>query len=160
MEKRRSLLEDLHKENHSGFAGLFKSVWEEGYYWDTMWKDCLSVTNSCKECKFFNVSRGGFHPMRTILAEKPMDHVVMDFIGPLTASERGYTHVLLLVDVHTQFIWLVPMIEKTAVEVAYELVKIFAGFGVPKILQSDNEPSFVGGVCWGVENVVEKVDQS
>ena len=82
-----------------------------------------------------------------------MDHVVMDFIGPLTVSERGYTYVLLLVD-HTKFIWLVSMIEKTAVEVAYELVKIFAGFGVPKILQSDNEPSFVGEVIKEFSKIV------
>ena len=118
-----------------------------------MWEDCLKEVKSCKLCKLYNVKRGGFHPMRTILAERPMDHVVMDFIGPLKASDRGFVFVLLLVDVHTRFVFLRPMVVKKAVEVAYELVNVFASFGVPKILQSDNDPSFVNEVIEEFLNV-------
>ena len=145
-EKKKEMLKQFHKENHAGVAVLFKTVWEEGFWWPTLWDDCEKEIAKCKECKLFNVERGGFHLLKTILADKPMDHVIMDFAGPFKTSEGGYCFVLIIVDVLTRFCWLRPLMRRTAEDVAYILSEVFANFGVPKIVQSDNDPSFCNQV--------------
>ena len=75
-----------------------------------------------------------------------MDHVIYDFIGKLRVSERGYCFILIMVCVMTHFVFLKPLRTKSAKEVAFALVNVFANFGVPQILQSDNEQVMVADV--------------
>ena len=75
-----------------------------------------------------------------------MDHVIYDFIGKLRVSERGYCFILIMVCVMTCFIFLKPLRTKSAKEVAFALVNVFANFGVPRILQSNNEQVMVAEI--------------
>ena len=77
---------------------------------------------------------------------RPMDHVIYDFIGKLRVSERGYCFILIMVCVMTRFVFLKPLRTKSAKEVAFTLVNVFANFGVPQILQSDNKQVMVADV--------------
>ena len=67
----------------------------------------------------------------------------MDFIGKLPVSEKGFVFILIIVDVLTRFVVLRPLMRKDVKTVALELVNLFANFGVVKIIQSDNESTFV-----------------
>ena len=93
-EERKEILSSTHAESHMGENMLFNMIWEDGYWWETLWKECKKLTCSCKECMFFNIGRKGFHPVSTIQACWPMDHVIYDFIGKLRVSERGYCFIL------------------------------------------------------------------
>ena len=75
-----------------------------------------------------------------------MDHVIYDFIGKLRVSERGYCFILIMVCVMTCFVFLKPLRTKSAKEVAFTLVNVFANFEVPQILQSDNKQVMVADV--------------
>ena len=75
-----------------------------------------------------------------------MDHVIYDFIGKLRVSERGYCFILIMVCVMTRFVFLKPLRTKSAKEVAFTLVNVFANFGVPQIFQSDNKQVMVADV--------------
>ena len=145
-EERKEILSSTHAESHMGENMLFNMIWEDGYWWETLWKECKKLTCSCKECMFFNIGRKGFHPVSTIRACRPMDHVIYDFIGKLRVSERGYCFILIMVCVMTRFVFLKPLRTKSAKEVAFTLVNVFANFGVPQILQSDNEQVMVADV--------------
>ena len=111
-----------------------------------MWVECLDEVKKCKVCLLYNIERGGFHPMRTLVAKFPMDHVVMDFAGPFPVGNGGEVYILILVDVHTRFCFLRVMKGKTARKTACACMEVFANFGVPKLLQSDNDTSFANKV--------------
>ena len=81
--------------------------------------------------------------MSTVKADCPWDHIAMDFTGKLPASEKGFVFILIVVDVLTHFVVLRPLMRKDAKTVALELVNLFVNFGVAKIIQSDNESTFV-----------------
>ena len=81
--------------------------------------------------------------MSTVKADRPWDHIAMDFIGKLPASEKGFVFILIIVDVLTRFVVLRPLMRKDVKTVALELVNLFVNFGVAKIIQSDNESTFV-----------------
>ena len=87
-----------------GEAILFKMLWEDGFWWEGMWKECKLVAMGCRDCMKFNVGRRGFHPMGTILADRPWDHIIIDLIGQLKASERGFVFILIIVDVLTRYV--------------------------------------------------------
>ena len=145
-EERKEILSLTHAKLHMGENMLFNMIWEDGYWWETLWKECKKLTCSCKECMFFNIGRKGFHLVSTIQACWPMDHVIYDFIGKLRVSERGYCFILIMVCVMTCFVFLKLLRTKSAKEVAFALVNVFVNFGVPQILQSDNEQVMVADV--------------
>ena len=63
-EERKEILSLTHAKSHMGENMLFNMIWEDGYWWETLWKECKKLTCSCKECMFFNIGRKGFHPVR------------------------------------------------------------------------------------------------
>ena len=60
VEERLKLVADTHKQSHMGFKMLFKMLWEDGYFWDSMWFDCEKEVAKCCPCQVFNVGRCGF----------------------------------------------------------------------------------------------------
>ena len=138
MERKR-LINRVHEENHVGAKMMFQMLFADDYYWPSMFNDCARVANRCRECAKFNAARAGFHPMSTIVAGRPWDHIIWDLIGKLPTSVNGYNYVLIIVDVLTRFVVLKPLRTKSAEEIASRLVECFANFGVPMILQCDND---------------------
>ena len=59
-----------------------------------------------------------------ISADRPWDHVIIDLIGQLQASERGFVFILIIVDVLTCYVVLKLLRTKGAKEIAYALVKV------------------------------------
>ena len=143
MEERLKLVADTHKQSHMGSKMLFKMLWEDGLFWDLMWSDCEKEVVKCCPCQVFNVGRCGFQPMLTIVAKRPWDHIAMDLIGLLKCSERGFVFILIIIDVLTHFVVLKPLKMKEAKEIAYTLVKVFMNYRVPKMIQFDNEATFL-----------------
>jgi hypothetical protein len=141
-EERSKLLDHIHNQGHMGAEMLFEQTWARGYYWPLMKKQCQEKIATCQQCLKYNTGKTGFHPLRTISAALPFDHVAIDLFGPLTPSTNGSNYVLLLVDIATRFVILRPIMDKTAESVSRALYMIFTDFGIPQIIQSDNGTEF------------------
>jgi hypothetical protein len=73
----------------------------------------------------------------------PFDHIAIDLGQPtLETTSGGNNFVLVVVDICTRFVVLRSLPDKRATTVAWELLQIFADFGVPLIVQSDNGREF------------------
>ena len=140
MGERLKLVADTHKQSHMGSKMLFKMLWEDGFFWDSMWSDCEKEVAKCRPCQVFNVGRCGFQLMSTIVAKRPWDHIAMDLIGLLKCSERGFVFILIIIDVLTRFVVLKPLKTKEAKEIAYTLVKVFTNYRVQSSGSKTNEP--------------------
>ena len=80
--------------------------------------------------------------MKSIVAEWPWDHIAYDLFMPGPISVEGFNYVLVIVDICTHFVVLVPLWTKSAEEVALTFYNLFALLGFPKICQSDNGTEF------------------
>src|SRR5262249_11983552 len=96
----------------------------------------------------------GFHPLKSIHAELPLDHIAVDLAGPFPTSADGSNYLLVMVDVATRFVFLRPLTDKRAETVARVLLHIFADVGFPKIIQSDNGSEFVNALITNVTKAV------
>ncbi|MEZ0208637.1 MAG: RNase H-like domain-containing protein [Candidatus Paceibacterota bacterium] len=151
-ELRETEVLKAHEFNHSGSHALFMYLFRNGWYWPKMRRDCRSVVANCPSCLQFNVGRRGFHPLRTINATYPFDHVAIDLGQIATTSTKGNNYFLVLADICTRFVLIRALPDKAALTVARTLYQLFTDFGLPKILQSDNGSEFKNQVISHLHN--------
>ena len=138
----KQLLLDLHLINHANAKEMFAKLKQEKKSWPNMMEDCRAVCRSCPACQRFTIVKSGYHPQQSLKSSLPMDHIVIDLIGPLETSQGGENYILIIIDVFSRYIFLVAIKDKAAMTIATELFRIFCLFGPPKILQSDNGTEF------------------
>ena len=144
--ERQRLIDEEHATTHAGAEQLFMQLFRKGWYWSTMKQECLKRANSCDRCLQFNVSRQGYHPLHTITAALPFDHIAMDLGQVSTTSTRGNNFFIVITDICTRFSIVRALPNKSAQIVAQCLFEVMADFGLPKIIQSDNGLEFVNQV--------------
>ena len=142
-EERQKILDDHHLIGHYGADAMVADIHSKGMNWIAMRREALDTVKRCRQCQMFNISRSGFHPLKTIQAMRPGDHWAIDTAGPLPTTSRGHHFALVMVDICTRFCILRPLPWKDAGHVAEQLALVFCDFGFPQILQSDNGTEFV-----------------
>ncbi len=151
--ERSSIIDQAHSEGHFGSEYIFNKIWNDGVYWPGLKTDCLDHVANCIQCLRFNVSKRGFHPMQSINAKFPFDHVALDLLQ-LMMTARGHNYMLICVDVATRYVVLVPLTSKLAANVGRALWFIMCWYGVPKIIQSDNGSEFVNSTIKAINNLM------
>jgi transposase InsO family protein len=72
------------------------------------------------------------HPMLSYHAGSSMELVHLDFIGPLSRTERGNEHILMMVDQFTKWVECIPLPSQSAEETPRDAVnQFFSRFGCP-----------------------------
>ena len=82
---------------------------------------------------------------RSIVPTQPREAISMDIMY-LPQSSKGHTHALLISDLYSMYITFFPLKGKTSSSIATALRSYFSIQGIPKIIYSDNDPSFRGDV--------------
>jgi len=145
-EQKEDLIQKEHEVGHASAEQMFKSLFRKGWYWQTMKQQCSFVSNSCENCLQFNIARQGYHPLVTITASLPFDHVAIDLGQISQTSQQGNNFFLVVTDVCTRFSLLRALPNKAALTVGRQLYQIITEFGLPRIIQSDNGSEFVNSV--------------
>lgn len=125
--------------NHRGSKEVYKRILsEEKVYWKNIKEDLIKYKQSCSTCIKHDRVNVNHHLPRSHVALNVMDWTVSDTLGPLECTSEGYQYILILVDVTSRFCWIRPLKDKSAKEVAREIVKIWAGYGLSYKFTSDN----------------------
>jgi transposase InsO family protein len=139
--ERAQALKWAHAQGHKGSRGTFHRLLSEGFKWPGMEKDCLRAAKECVDCQRFTTQKYGFHPLRLIAADLPMDHLAID-LAQMKTSVCGHNYILVVIDICTRFVWLFALVDKSGGSVAAALKALFAQCGKPLIIQSDNGSEF------------------
>jgi transposase InsO family protein len=143
---RDELIKNAHAAGHLGIQGTIYKIYHDGYYWAGMRKDVERILNTCVPCQKYTIVREGFHPLSTISANAPWEHIAIDLITPMPTNKQKLTSLLVITDIFSKFVVLKALRSKSATEVAAALWETIALFGPPKIIQSDNGTEFVNSV--------------
>ena len=144
-EQQKLLLERAHSMGHFGATSMFKALTKQNHTWKTMRQDCITTVQGCLPCQRFNIGKHGFHPLSSIIANLPWDHIGFD-LKQFICSKRGFVYMLVVVDVCTRFVFLRALKNKDMHTVALTLLEIFCDVGFPKIVQSDRGTEFCNQV--------------
>jgi transposase InsO family protein len=142
-EEKKQLIEQAHALGHFSVEKMYRQLWEWGWWWPKMRHDLKEVVGGCIDCLRFNIVKEGFHPLQSVEANAPWDHIEIDLIGPVPQSLEGHSWILTIVDVMSSYVVLCALKTKDMDEVARHLWAVFCSFGTPKIIQSDRGPEFV-----------------
>ena len=131
-----SVLEELHIA-HPGSSQM-KQIARTMVWWSGIDKDIERTVQSCTTCQ----SQQNLPPAAPVQPwrwpTRPWARLHADFAGPI----QGHM-LLLLVDAHSKWIEVFPMSTITSTATIQSCRKLFATFGVPEVLVTDNGPSFV-----------------
>lgn len=121
------------------YQGLFKNYW-----FTSMRRKIKAYIDNCVVCLVTNtasnVNEGELQITPTV--EKPFEIVHTDHFGPLVKSEKGFKHILILIDSCTRFTWLFPVKSTSSREVIEKFTPIFDMCGNPRQIISDRGTAF------------------
>lgn len=135
----KSLQEFILKELHVSHMGIvkMKGVARSYVYWPNIDSDIESIANSCSSCLMERPrpAKAELHVWH--YPRKPWERLHLDFLGPI----KGKMY-LIIIDAHSK--WLeVFETASTAAHLAIDnLRSLFARFGLPLVVVSDNGPPF------------------
>jgi transposase InsO family protein len=141
-----------HLQGHVGANDMVLKLREQGFDWPKMKELCQDVIRRCGSCQVNKRENPKFHKMQTMTATMPMDHVAID-CHSMSVPSGKYSILLSIVDICTKFVWIRALRDKQGHTVARALWKVFANFGFPKIIQSDNGTEFVNQVVDSLKEV-------
>ena len=134
---------DIPMSSHPGFYRMYKKV-QQSYFWPTMKTDINRHVRHCGECAKFRTTSKPAHktPMKSVVTERPLQVVAMDFVGPLPKSDAGNVYALVMVDHFTRWPVVFPVQDTEAETVASKVCEFIHAYGCPKELLSDRGSQF------------------
>ena len=148
----KRVLQMLHK-GHPGITRM-KIIAREHVYWSGIDKDIENWTRSCSPCQ-----QAAKSPIKHTLCSwpketKPWSRIHIDYAGPL----HGKMY-LVVVDAFSKWPEIIEMANSTTSNTINALQRIFAQFGLPETIVSDNGTQFTSTVFqeYCAENAIKHV---
>ncbi|UYV61876.1 K02A2.6-like [Cordylochernes scorpioides] len=132
---RAKMLDELHN-SHQGIVGL-KSVARTLFWWPGLDKDIEETVIRCNCCQSHASMPPRTTPVNWPSTNQSWDRVHIDHLGPF--EQNLY---LIVVDVCTKWIEAIPFPNTSTRETIEQLRCLFARFGIPRTLLSDNGTGF------------------
>ena len=114
-----------------------KAVARSYVWWPGLNKDLEDLARDCSKCQS-NRSQPAAAPLHPWLwPTKPWERVHIDYAGPINGKM-----MLVLIDAHSKWPEVIPMSSTTSLATIHALRNLFASYGLPRQLVSDNGPQF------------------
>ena len=138
----RKLQQQVLKELHDGHPGMvrMKNLARSYVWWPGLDSNIEELVKSCPQCQETKSAppKAPLHPW--VWPSKPWERIHVDFAGPFLGKM-----FFIVVDAHSKWPEVIPMSTTTSMATVAELNRLFASYGIPQQLVSDNGPQFTSG---------------
>ena len=133
---RELILKELH-EGHPGISRM-KALGRMFVWWPGFDQDVEDTVNSCQSCQVQQnaPAPAPLHPWA--YPDRPWSRLHVDYAGPFLGRM-----FLVIVDAHSKWIEVLPVSAANANQTIAKLRTVFAVFGIPETIVSDNGTTFV-----------------
>lgn len=145
--RRQEILREYHNGllgGHTGQKATYAKM-SGKFKWKGMQKHVEEFIRNCPQCQTEKVNRAPTrNPMKVITsADRALEKIMIDMIGPMKETEEGYRFGLTIQDDLSKFIKFIPLKSKEMKTVANTLLEQWVmNYGMPKIILSDNGAEF------------------
>jgi transposase InsO family protein len=154
----QELLKKVHnfKSGHAGVERTLQRLHDTKVKWPGMRQDVTKFIHQCPACQLMRESRikilvKPFH----LSVFNPMERLNIDSIGPLPTDAEGHEHILVIIDVFSRFVELVPCKDLTAASATRALLAHIGRYGSPGEVLTDNGPQFIADVTQQLLQVMD-----
>lgn len=144
---RHRILSEFHSSLESGgHFGVMRTEdkMKKRFYWPGMTEDIRDYIKSCHECQMRN--RKKFKKtgsLQQVVAEHSMEIIASDVVGPLPKTKRGNAYIITVIDYFSKWGEAKATKRQTSSDIVDMLTEIFARFGTPKQMITDQGPSYM-----------------
>lgn len=136
-ENLRERVLQLAHEGHPGMA-VMKRRLRCKVWWPKIDEQVEKYVKKCEGCTLVSAPSAPEPMKRSELPARPWEHLAIDFMGPLPSGHN----LLVVVDYYSRFIEVEIMKKIDSTETIRRLETMFARFGAPVSMQTDNGPQF------------------
>ena len=112
-----------------------------------MGQDVSKYCKSCHICLKHNYKKNKREPLHPLpVIGTPWERIAIDIVGKMPRTSRGHAYILTVMDFATRYMEAVPLRRVDARTTCQALLEIFARYGIPKEILSDNGRNFVAGI--------------
>ena len=129
-------------EGHPG-ATRMKMLARSFVFWCNLENDIADLVGNCSKCQL-----AAKNPIKSELCSwpkptRPWERIHMDFAGPTYGKM-----FLIVVDAYSKWPEVIEMSSTTSEATIQQLRRLFAQFGIPETIVSDNGTQFTSAVFW------------
>eukprot|EP00253_Pinus_taeda_P022688 PITA_22688 len=146
-EEAERVLNDCHSGacggHMSGYATAQK-ILRAGYFWPSIFKDCILVVRSCHECQIYQQKmRAPAAPLHPVVTVGPFAKWGINYVTCNPCSAGGHGYIIVVVDYFTKWVEAMPTLSEdghTAVQFLFN--HVISRFGVPQAIVTDHGKHF------------------
>ena len=144
---RKRIILEYHENKLAGHFNVRKTedaLSRSPYYIPGLRKLALQVLSNCEVCeKTKPTLRHNKAPMKTTVADRPMQRVAIDILGPLPTTTKGNRFIIIIADYFTKWTEAYAVPNHQAATIAENVVEqFFSRFGIPEAIHSDQGRDF------------------
>ena len=135
---------DIPSAGHQGFEKTLDRL-RQNAYWVSMAKDVERYCRECTTCQQSKLSMPQRAPLTSMPIGKPWQMIAVDILE-VPRSLNNNRYLLVVQDYFTKWVEAIPIPDQTASRITRELTKLFATYGQPEILHSDQGRNFESSI--------------
>uniref|UniRef100_A0A1X7U952 Reverse transcriptase n=1 Tax=Amphimedon queenslandica TaxID=400682 RepID=A0A1X7U952_AMPQE len=116
------------------------------FYWPTLFKDVRLYCEACKDCQLHANHKRKAPMIPLPIIGEPFKRIAMDIVGLLPRTSRGNRFILVINDYATRYPEAFPLRNITAKKVAEVLIELFARYGIPEEILTDQGSNFTSSL--------------
>ena len=133
------VLNDSHSRacgGHLSWLATAQKILRAGYFWPTIFKDCVEAVKSCHPCQLYTRKmRSHPAPLFPVVSVGPFMKWGIDYVTCNPVSAGGHKYIIVVVDYFTKWVEAMPTFKADGEIAAFFIFnQIIAWFGIPKVI--------------------------
>eukprot|EP00253_Pinus_taeda_P006912 PITA_06912 len=146
-EEAEKVLNDCHSGacgSHMSSYATAQKILRAGYFWPSIFKDCILAIRSCHECQIFQRKmRAPAAPLHPVVTAGPFAKWGIDYVTCNPRSAGGHGYIIVAVDYFTKWAEAMPTLNEDGHTAAQFLFNhVISRFGVPQAIVTDHRKHF------------------
>ncbi|KAG8505407.1 Gypsy retrotransposon integrase-like protein 1, partial [Galemys pyrenaicus] len=144
-EEKKEVLRECHENDtgvHHGISRTLTLV-ESNYYWTSVTNDVKQWVYACQHCQVAKSTVVLAHKQHLLKVENPWSIVTVDLMGPFHTSNRSHVYAIIITDLFTKWVVILPLSDVSASEISKAITNIVFLYGLPQKIIMDQRDEFI-----------------
>ncbi|ELR60670.1 Gypsy retrotransposon integrase-like protein 1 [Bos mutus] len=144
-EEKKKVLRECHENDTGAHHGISRTLTlvESSYYWTSVTNDVKQWVYACQHCQVAKNTVILAPKQHLLKVENPWSIVTVDLMGPFHTSNRSHVYAIIMTDLFTKWVVILPLCDVSASEISKAIINIFFLYGPPQKIIMDQRDEFI-----------------
>ncbi|XP_021111503.1 gypsy retrotransposon integrase-like protein 1 isoform X2 [Heterocephalus glaber] len=144
-EEKNKVLRECHENDAGAHHGISRTLTlvESNYYWTSVTNDVKQWVYACQHCQVAKNTVILAPKQHLLKVENSWSIVTVDPMGPFHASNRSHVYAIILTDLFTKWVMILPLCDVSASEISKAITNVFFLYGPPQKIIMDQRDEFI-----------------